>query len=283
MINGILIINKPVGYTSRDVVNIIGKKLGTKKVGHTGTLDPLASGVLVICVGRYTKLVQLLTSMDKEYIAEIKLGVKTDTLDITGKVLDESSFSISQEDIVKVFSDFVGSYDMEVPIYSAVKVNGKKLYQYARNNIEVELPRKKVNIYSLELIDYKDDIIKFRTKVEKGTYIRSLIRDVCDKLNVLGTMNSLIRVKQGNFSLEQAKTIEDIENDNYKLFNVSKVLDIKQYNISEEEYKLVRNGHKISLPFNDLYVLFIYQTREIAIYKRDNDIYKVYVMLEVIS
>lgn len=125
MTNGILIVNKEPNYTSRDVVNIVSKKLQTKKVGHTGTLDPLASGVLVICVERYTKLVDLLTCLNKEYIAEIKLGIATDTLDITGNILESKSFDITQETIKETLESFIGEYQMEVPIYSAIKVGAK--------------------------------------------------------------------------------------------------------------------------------------------------------------
>ena len=222
--NGIIIINKPIGYTSRDVVNIIGKQLKTKKVGHTGTLDPIASGVLVVTVGRYTKLGNMLTSLDKEYIAEIKLGIKTDTLDITGKVLEEKTFDIKENDIREVLNSFIGKYNMEVPKYSAIKVNGKKLYEYARNNIDVKLPIKEVEIKSIELLEYKDDIIKFKTKVEKGTYIRSLIRDICKKLNTIGTMNNLIRIKQGNFNIEESYTIDEIKNNTFKMLNIKAAL-----------------------------------------------------------
>ncbi|MCI9281617.1 MAG: tRNA pseudouridine(55) synthase TruB, partial [Bacilli bacterium] len=244
--NGLLIINKPVGYTSRDIVNIISKKLKTKKVGHTGTLDPLASGVLVITIGRYTKLGEMLTSLDKEYISEIKLGIKTDTLDITGNILEKKDFNLQKEDIEKVFKKFIGKYKMEVPIYSAIKINGKKLYEYARNNEAVELPIKTVEIKELELIDYQEGIIKFRTKVEKGTYIRSLIRDICKELNTIGTMNSLIRTKQGNFFIENAQELED----NYKLLKITDILNIQKYNLNDEEYQKVINGNSLVLKSN---------------------------------
>lgn len=279
--NGIIIINKEVGYTSRDIVNIVGKKLYTKKVGHTGTLDPLASGVLVVCVNRYTKLVDMLTSLDKEYIAEIKLGVKTDTLDITGNVIEEKDFQINREDILKVFEEFIGDYDMEVPIYSAIKVNGKKLYEYARNNEFVELPHKKVNIYELELLEFKNDIIKFKCKVEKGTYIRSLIRDICSNLNTVGTMNSLIRTKQGDFILEDAVSIDDIKNNNFELKSIKDCLSIKEINMDNKLYFKVKNGNIISLPFNDKYILLTYKNEEIAIYIKDKDMYKLEVMLKI--
>ena len=275
--NGLLIINKPVGYTSRDIVNIISKKLKTKKVGHTGTLDPLASGVLVITIGRYTKLGEILTSLDKEYISEIKLGIKTDTLDITGNILEKKDFNLQKEDIEKVFKKFVGKYKMEVPIYSAIKINGKKLYEYARNNEEVELPIKTVEIKELELIDYKEGIIKFRTKVEKGTYIRSLIRDICKELNTIGTMNSLIRTKQGSFSLENAQELED----DYNLLKITDVLNIKTYNLNDKEYQKVINGNSLVLNSNEEQLLLEYNNEEIAIYNKEDNIYICNVMLKI--
>lgn len=281
MTNGIVIINKPTGYTSRDIVNVVGKSLKTKKVGHTGTLDPLAEGVLVVCVGRYTKLVNLLTSLDKEYIAEIKLGVKTDTLDITGNVLETNDFNITKEDIESSFASFPRNYEMEVPIFSAIKVNGKKLYEYARNNEVIELPKKTVQIYELELLEFHDDIIKFRTKVEKGTYIRSLIRDLCTKLNTIGTMNSLVRNKQGTFTISNAYSIDDIKSNNFKLSSVSELLNLTKYTLTDTEYQKVKNGNKIALPFSDKYILLIYNNEEIAIYQKEEVLYKSYVMLKI--
>jgi len=279
--NGIVVVNKPKNYTSRDVVNIVGKSLKTKKVGHTGTLDPLAEGVLVVCIGRYTKLVDMLTCYDKEYIAEIKLGIKTDTLDITGNVLEKKDFNVKKENIEEVFKKFIGKYVMEVPIYSAIKVNGKKLYEYARNNIEVKLPTKTVNIYELELLSYHDDIIRFRTKVEKGTYIRSLIRDICTSLNTIGTMNSLVRTKQGNFNLKNSYNIEEVKNNNFKLSNIKSLLDIPIYNLSDVQYEKVKNGHKMTINLEDKYILLMYKDEEIAIYEKEQKGYKVYVMLKI--
>ena len=151
--NGIIVVNKEKGYTSRDVVNIVGKYFGTKKIGHTGTLDPLACGVLVLCIGKGLKLVEMLTNHDKEYIAKVKLGIETDTLDVTGNVINEKEVpNLTKEDIEKVLSEFLGHIKQQVPIFSAIKVNGKKLYEYARNGEEVTLPVKEVDIYNLELI-----------------------------------------------------------------------------------------------------------------------------------
>ena len=165
--HGYILINKEKDMTSRDVVNIASKVFKTKKVGHTGTLDPLATGVLVICVGQATKLVEVVTSNSKEYIATICLGIDTDTLDITGKVLNEENCTLSKDDIVKVLNSFKKTYNQEVPAYSAVKVKGKKCYEYARAGIEVELPKKEVTIYNIDLIDeptYKDNKTYFKIK-----------------------------------------------------------------------------------------------------------------------
>lgn len=280
--NGIIIVNKPVGYTSRDIVNIISKKLQTKKVGHTGTLDPIASGVLVICVGRYTKLVDLLTSLDKEYIAEIKLGIKTDTLDITGKVLETKEIKkIKEEEIIKVLKSMIGKYNMEVPLYSAIKVNGKKLYEYARNNIDIKPPVKEVEIYSLDLLDYKDNTIKFLTHVSKGTYIRSLIRDICEKLNTIGSMSSLVRIKQGNFKIEDANTLEEIKTNKFKIYTVKEILNMKEYILTQEEYSKVKNGCPLILNEEEKYLLFTYNGEEIAIYQKKEKEYTIYVMLKI--
>ena len=144
--NGILVVNKPAGYTSRDVVNLLNKTFETKKIGHTGTLDPLATGVLVVCLGKYTKLVDKITCYDKEYIATCILGIETDTLDNTGKILNTMQTHITKNQIETTLNKFIGSYEQEVPKYSAIKINGKKLYEYARENIEVKLPKRNVII-----------------------------------------------------------------------------------------------------------------------------------------
>lgn len=265
--NGVLVVNKPQGYTSRDVVNKLNHIFHTKKIGHTGTLDPLATGVLVIAVGTYTKLVNELTSLDKEYIAEIKLGIKTDAGDITGNILKEdNNVNITKEDVLNVFNSFPKEYEQTVPKYSAVKINGKKLYEYARENISIALPKRLVNIYSLELLEFNSDSIKFKTKVSKGTYIRSLIEDICDRLGVLGTMNSLVRTKQGRFNIEDSIDLEEIH-ENTKLLDSKNVLDIKDYMLNDYEYKLVSNGNKLNIELENGYYNLIFDDKNIAIYK----------------
>lgn len=268
--NGLIVVNKEKGKTSRDIVNELNIILGTKKIGHTGTLDPIASGVLVCVIGKYTKLVNILVNDTKEYIAEIKLGISTDTLDITGNIISTSIVDITKNDILKVFKYYKKCYLQEVPMYSSVHVNGKRLYNYARSNVEVTSPKRKVTIYNLELISFNKDIVTFKVKVSKGTYIRSLIKDICNKLNIDGTMNNLIRIKQGNFTLEEAYKIEDIKNNNYKLLNIKEFLDYKVIELPDNLINKVLNGNTISNTFNiDNRVIFTYKNKDIAIYEVD--------------
>ena len=266
--NGILIVNKPIDFTSRDVVNKVGGILKTKKVGHTGTLDPIATGVLVICVGNTTKLCEVLTSEYKEYIATIKLGIKTDTLDTTGTVIEQKEYNVSEEQIKEVLNSFLGTSIQTTPIYSAVKVNGKKLYEYAREGIYVELPKREINITNIELLSYKEDEIVFKTTVSKGTYIRALIDDICTKLNTVGTMSSLQRTKQGHFTIEDSYTIEDIQNGNYKLLSIEESLtNIETITIDENLYNQVKNGSIIDKTFTNDIACLNYNDSIVAIYQ----------------
>ncbi len=266
--NGILIVNKPQDFTSRDVVNKVGGILKTKKIGHTGTLDPIATGVLVICIGNTTKLCEVLTSEYKEYIATIKLGIKTDTLDTTGEIIERKDFVVTETQIKEVLSSFLGQSTQITPIYSAVKVNGKKLYEYAREGIEVELPTREINITNIELISFNNDEIVFKTTVSKGTYIRALIDDICKKLNTIGTMSSLIRTKQGNFIIEDSYTIEDIEQGNYKLITIEEALsNLESITIDEDTYNKVKNGSIIEKTFTNDIANLVYENKIVAIYQ----------------
>lgn len=275
----LLVVNKPEGFTSRDVVNKLSKILNTKKIGHTGTLDPIATGVLVCLTGKYTKLVDLLTALDKEYIAEIKLGIKTDTGDITGNVIDTSNKVILKNDILDVIKKFPKKYLQTVPKYSAVKINGKKLYEYARENIDIELPKREVSIYNLELISFNEDIIKIKTKVSKGTYIRSLIEDICEMLGTVGCMKSLVRTYQGIFGIDEAYTLDDIQNNNFIGKNIHEFLDYPCINVEECNLKTVLNGGKISNIYNIKdKVIMMYNNKDLAIYEVDGETLKPYVM-----
>ncbi len=270
LMNGIIIINKEKDYTSRDVVNIVGKKLNTKKIGHTGTLDPLATGVLVLCVGKSLKLAELLTANDKEYIAKIRLGIETDTLDITGKIVKTKDIiNISKEKIIECLNHFKGKIKQEVPKYSAVKVNGKKLYEYARNNIEVQLPIKEVEIYNIELIsEIINNEFYIKCRVSKGTYIRSLIRDIGLYLNTYATMTELTRTKQGKFSIDDSYTIEDIKNNHYKIINPIDILDIPKINVDDDLAIKIKNGSVLPSFFKeDMMMILDKNNNLLAIYK----------------
>lgn len=287
--NGIIVINKPKDYTSRDIVNIVSKKLNTKKVGHTGTLDPLATGVLVLPIGRALKVSELLTSNTKEYIAEVILGYETDMLDITGTEIKRNIPSVTKEELLKVLKSYIGKYNQEVPLYSAVKVGGRKLYEYARSGTPVIPPSKEVEVYSLELIsDLKHikDAVEFtiRCEVSKGTYIRSLIRDIAYSLNTYGTMKNLIRTRQGIFTLKDAYTLKDIVENNYKLLSIKECLpNIKTTIIEESLLTKVKNGMVLDKFFKEnISLLLDKEGKEIAIYiaSGDNKV-KPYKMIEV--
>lgn len=266
--NGIVIVNKPKGITSRDVVNKVCKIYNTKKVGHTGTLDPIASGVLVVCIGSATKLVDLLVSNDKEYIATVKLGILTDTLDLDGKIIMKKECAINKEKLIDVLNSFVGTYEQMVPIYSAVKINGKKLYDYARKNINVELPKRKVEIKEIDLLDVGDDFYKFKVCVSKGTYIRSLIKDINEKLKIIGVMSNLVRIRQGIFTLDNAYSLLQINENKEKLLSIGEVLnDYKKIEIDEKMYVKIKNGQIINNIYNRDKVVYIYKNNVIAIYQ----------------
>lgn len=266
--DGIIVINKPKGITSREVVNKVCKLLNTKKVGHTGTLDPIATGVLVLCVGKATKLVEILTSNDKEYVATVKLGILTDTLDTDGTIIEKKCVNLDKDKLVNVLNSFIGTYNQEVPIYSAVKVNGKKLYEYARAKKEVTIPKRMVEIKKIKLIEFGSDYYKFKVTVSKGTYIRSLIKDINDKLGVIGVMSDLVRTKQGKFSINNSYTLENMENNNYNVLTITDVLkDENCVIISNTLFEKVKNGALINNEYNTSMVTFIYNDSVIAIYK----------------
>ena len=261
--NGILLVNKKENWTSRDVVNKVGKILGTKKVGHTGTLDPLATGVLVLCIESATKLNEILTSTYKEYEAEITLGLLTDTLDITGNELKEEKVKVNKEQILEALNKMTGKYVQNVPIYSAVKVNGRKLYEYARAGESVELPKREVDIKELELIGnikYTDNktIFNIRCLVSKGTYIRALVNDIANSLNTIGVMSKLTRTKQGKFKLENCYKIEDIESGNYKLISIAEALNnFPKVVVDGYLENLIKNGAVINDEWKQEHILFI--------------------------
>lgn len=275
--NGVIAINKEKGYTSRDIVNIVGKVYHTKKVGHTGTLDPMATGVLVVCVGKATKLVSLLTATEKEYVADVLLGVETDSLDTDGNVLREENVDCDRTRIDQVLKSMKKTYLQEVPKYSAVKVKGKKLYEYARSNQEVKLPKKEVTIYDLERISdvfYENGKIRFqiRCKVSKGTYIRSLIRDVAHELGTIGVMSGLCRTKQGEFELKDCVSLEQLK-EQPTIQSIAHVLSIyPQKVVDGKEEEMILNGRKLSNRYNEKTIVFLNKDhRVLGIYQFDEE------------
>lgn len=277
--DAIYVIDKPKGLTSRDVVNQMGKILGTKHLGHTGTLDPLATGVLVIAVGRATKIIDLLTSTEKEYLAEVKMGLLTDTLDITGNVLEQVEVpSVSFVELEKTLQSFVGKYEQEVPLYSAVRVQGKRLYEYARENQKVVLPKREVEISKITLLNLQQDTFSFVVWVSKGTYIRSLIRDIGVKLQIPMSMQNLRRLHQGMFSIEEAIPLAQFTKQTPG-YSCSEVLQriYPRETISQELVKKVQNGAKITLPREERYLLlYDEQDHLLALYQKEAEHYRAF-------
>lgn len=277
MRSGILVINKPKNMTSREVVNQVGKILKTKKVGHTGTLDPLAEGVLVLGINQGTKIIELLTKSEKEYIAEVIMGQASDTLDITGNIKNYPLEKVySEKEIVNVLNTFLGSYNQEVPLYSAIHVNGKRLYQYARSGQDVTLPSRIVTIQEIELIgktqvEENKQVFKIRVVVSKGTYIRSLIRDIGIKLGCSCIMKSLLRTKQGQFSLSQATTLEKLSSQTPLLKIEEALKTISEYDtveVTKELESKIRNGSVLPKIFNGAYAVLLNKEHELlAIYQ----------------
>ncbi len=273
-INAVIGINKPKGFTSFDVVAKLRKILKTRKIGHAGTLDPMATGVLPILVGKATKLCALICDNYKEYIADFKLGVLTDTLDITGKVLLTSDVRVTKLDIENTLQKYLGELYQTVPMYSAVKVNGQKLYNLARKGQEVKRPKKLVNVSKLELKNYNPQTKEGRIIVgcSKGTYIRSLIDDLGKDLGCYATMINLCRTKSCGINLAKTVVLNELEEAVSKgklkdvLINMDYFLkDYREYNLNLPEKEKFLHG--VILPitdtrFKDQELLRVYYNRQ---------------------
>lgn len=260
-LNGIIVINKPKNYTSHDVVAKVKKLLNIKKVGHTGTLDPNATGVLPLLLNSGTKLSKYLIEHDKEYEVTLKLGIRTDTLDGEGKVLEKKEVDRKMlentKQIEKVLNSFTGKQTQVPPMYSAIKVKGKKLYEYARRGENVEVQPRQIEIYNIELqkVDIKKQEIEFEVQCSKGTYIRTLCEDIATKLGTIGYMKELNRTKVGKFGLEEAITIEKleeyIENKKYEDLNIITMEELlkekEKIVLNEKNLEMFLNGVKIKI------------------------------------
>lgn len=252
--NGIILLDKPQDWTSHDVVNKI-KRITGRKVGHAGTLDPFATGVLVVLIGEATKINRFLANDDKSYKGTIVFGKKTDTLDVTGKIIYEINASFISENLVKEsFKKFIGEIEQKPPAYSAKKVNGKKSYKLARKGLTVDLKKIKVNIYNLKLIAFRNDTFPeadFEVKVSKGTYIRSLADDIGNFLKTGAYLKKLRRTLSGNFKIQDSLSMEDLIGDkaidfiNKKLISINDALKLTKVTVTENAKKLILNGAAI--------------------------------------
>ena len=282
LINGVINIYKEKGYTSADVVAKLRGILHQKKIGHTGTLDPEAEGVLPVCLGYATKLVERLTDKRKEYICTIRLGVTTDTEDMTGEVLSENEVSCSKEDFIKALQSFKGVYDQVPPMYSALKQNGRRLYELAREGVVVERPARRVEIFDMELMEVSLPTAVFRVECSKGTYIRSLCRDIGEKLKCGAAMEKLIRSRSGEFTLEDALKLSETEAlvkageiDSHIVLVEHFYAECPAVFVLTEDMKLLHNGNLLPLKYaarcEDGQLLRVYDDCEkfCAVYRYD--------------
>lgn len=268
--NGILLINKPVGITSYDVIRKLKKILNTKKIGHAGTLDPFASGLLIVLVGHATKLSNYFMSHDKTYEGTIVFNKHYDTYDVTGTVIEEDNQIISFNDLLKTKEVFKGEYMQMPPIYSAIKVDGRKLYEYARENKEVSIKKRLVNIYNLDFINLNlENEFYFKTKVSSGTYIRSLAVDIASHLNTYGALKTLTRTSIKDYTLDSAADLETL--------SISDLIPIETFfnnleKIILNEYmtRLVRNGIYLDnrqIKTNSMFLVYDENNNFIALYE----------------
>ena len=267
--DGIIIINKSKKYTSHDIVYKI-KKIYNKKIGHTGTLDPLATGVLPILIGKGTQCSKYLTNHNKKYEAQIQLGQKTDTADAEGKIIEEKPVlleAFSEENVNLILEKFLGEQEQVPPIYSAIKVNRKKLYEYARKGEKIEIQPRKIKIYDIKLlhIDKSKNTVDFEVSCSKGTYIRSLCEDIAEKLGTVGYMSALRRTRVGEFSIKNAITLDELEKNKENVeFLKSHILTIEE--IFDKEESICLNDKKLTLFLNGVQLRF----------KLKEGIYKIY-------
>lgn len=280
--DGILVINKPKGITSFDCISILRKKLGIKKIGHTGTLDKEVTGVLVVCIGRATKLVDILVDHIKEYECNIILGIKTKTDDIYGEILEEKTpINHTNEEIDNVLNSFKGLYMQIPPMYSNVKIDGKKLYQYAVKELEVERKERPINIYDItRLSNLENNEFSFKVTSSKGLYVRTLCSDIAKKLNELGSMKKLIRTKLGDYSLDDAIDLDNVKESD--IIPLESVLDkFPKVEVKDYLVKLIKNGITLDNRQTDIKEIFAVTNNNkiLALYKPEDDVYKPIIIL----
>lgn len=247
---GLLLIDKPCGITSFKAVADIRRKSGERRVGHTGTLDPIATGVLPILIGRATALSSYLLDADKEYRATILLGTVTDTCDVTGNVISKNEVNVSEDTFKSVLGEFIGEIEQTPPMYSAIRQNGVHLYELARKGIEAEIPKRNITVYSANLVEVKNDceyVVDF--KVSKGTYIRSLARDIGERLGCGATLSELRRTLASGFTLDDCTPLDDINTDNIASYLLSEEVAVSHFReifVTEKQAIRFSNGGALS-------------------------------------
>lgn len=274
--DGLVLIDKKEGLTSYDIIRLVKRIYKTRKVGHCGTLDPFASGLLIVGINQATKVMTFLEHDYKEYEATIKFGVATDSYDTEGKVVEEKEvINCSDEQINEVLASFVGEITQTPPVFSSIHVDGKKLYEYARNNIEVEVPSRNVFIHDIRLLENNKDSIRIYVKCSRGTYIRSLGVDIAKKLNNVGHLSALRRLSIGNVNVDIANSYEDLEQGNVNLISIKDALSYKKLFISDPKIlKRVYNGQDIILKNEtEDRIIIIDNEKEIAIYDKKEEVF----------
>ena len=274
MLSGSLLINKEIGLTSRQEVNNISRRLGEKKVGHIGTLDPFADGLLIVLLGSSTKISPFLETMDKTYLATLKLGEKTNTGDLTGEVVETKEIpELSKDKISAVLHSFLGKSSQIPPLFSALKVNGQEMYKYARKGIKIERKPREIEVFKIDLVSFEKNKITFLAKVSKGTYIRTLGEDIAEKLETVGHLTKLTRTEIGPYSLKDAKKSSEVSEEDLLL--IERMLShIKTFEVDEDLAKKALNGMHFRLPIDDENILLKDKDGIIAYYKREpNGVY----------
>lgn len=274
MISGSLLIDKKIGLTSRQEVNNVSHRLNEKKAGHIGTLDPFADGLLIVLLGSSTKISPFLETMDKVYIASLKLGEKTNTGDLTGEIIETKKVPLlTKEKVNEILSTFKGKQSQIPPMYSAIKVNGKELYKYARKGVEIERKSRDIYIHDITLLNIDNNIITFSCHVSKGTYIRTLAEDIALKLGSNGHLVKLTRVAIGPYSLKNAKKSDEVSEKD--LIDIPTMLShLKNIKLNESDAKKALNGCVLHIDANDEHVLVSDINGVIAIYnKQSNGVY----------
>ncbi len=263
----LILINKEMDMTSHDLVNIVRRTTRMKRVGHTGTLDPNATGLMIVAMNKATKLVNYLQNDDKEYILEMKFGLLTDTLDIWGKTLKtEEEIVPTKDELEQVLNSFLGKSKQIPPMYSAIKVDGKKLYELAREDIEIEREAREIEITEIELLDMSP--IKIRVVCSSGTYVRSLVSDIAERLGTIGVMTSLVRTRIGQFNLKDANSVDDIKNNEITYTDPEEALS-GYYKIEYPETSDIYNGRRIELDTTEDLVLITINNKSMAFYERE--------------